>query len=417
MEKKDYKIAIVGAGVSGLIAALELEKAGYAPTIYERTNSVGGRVKTDMVDGYQLDHGFQVLLDAYPMARKYLDYTALELQRFLPGAHIYSRGARKTLGDPLRKPSLMWETLSSGIGTLSDKYKILKLNTDLKKKDLTTIFDAEETSTLVYLQEKGFSNDIIQQFFRPFFTGIFLEPNLDTSSRMFEFVYKMFGQGYATLPKGGIGEVPKQLASRLKYTKIELQKVIKTCEDNILFFDDGTKKRFDFIILATDAAPLVGNMRNQALTWRSCDTLYFTFKNTHDTRPLIGLIANQESLVNNIFVHTNLKTMQRGKGDLLSVTVVKNHDLSEYELIHKVKEELLQECGLEDLTYLKTYSIKKALPVLSGLQGTIFPTETRLTNTIFLAGDYLLNGSLNAAMQSGENAAKGLVEVLEKGIL
>jgi protoporphyrinogen oxidase len=416
MEKKDWKIAIVGAGVSGLVAALELERQGYAPIIYEKSDRVGGRVKTDVVDGHQLDHGFQVLLDAYPMARKYLDYEALQLQRFYPGAHIYAKGNKKTMGDGLRKPSLLWATLTSGIATPSDAYKIGQLQSHLKKKDIAQIFGTEETTTLAYLQKKGFSPGIIAQFFRPFFTGIFLEPNLETSSRMFEFVFKMFASGYATLPKAGIGEIPKQLASRLKSTKLEFGKEIVACEDNLLFFGEG-KKRFDYIILATEAAPLVSNMRNQGILWRTCNTLYFTMKRPADTRPLIGLIADDGALVNNIFVHTNLETAFQGEDALLSVTIVKAHGLTEYELIHRVKAELLEHCGLDGLTYLKTYAIPKALPALKGLQGTIFPTETRLTNSIFLAGDYLLNGSLNAAMLSGEQAAQGLVEVIEKGVI
>ena len=73
MEKKNTKIAIIGAGISGLIAALRLEKDGFSPIIYEKSDRAGGRVKTDIVDGYQLDHGFQVLLTAYPAAQKYLN--------------------------------------------------------------------------------------------------------------------------------------------------------------------------------------------------------------------------------------------------------------------------------------------------------------------------------------------------------
>lgn len=72
MTKNSKNIYIIGAGISGLITALELEKANFKPTIIEATNGVGGRVKTDTVDGFQLDHGFQVLLEAYPKAKQFL---------------------------------------------------------------------------------------------------------------------------------------------------------------------------------------------------------------------------------------------------------------------------------------------------------------------------------------------------------
>ena len=202
MNKKDYKIHIVGAGVSGLVASKVLEDYGYESMIIEATDRVGGRVKTDVIDGYQLDHGFQVLLTAYPSAQKYLNFEALELQHFIPGATIFSNGKQKTIGDPLRNIFLLFPTLFSGIGTLSDKVKILKLNRLLKNTTLDKIFDKSEKTTLQYLIDFGFSEEIISKFFKPFFSGIFLEPELETSSRMFEFVYKMFGEGYATLPKG-----------------------------------------------------------------------------------------------------------------------------------------------------------------------------------------------------------------------
>jgi Phytoene dehydrogenase and related proteins len=126
MKKKDYNITIVGAGVSGLIAAQVLENNGYAPTIIEASKTVGGRVKSDIVDGFTLDHGFQVLLSSYPAAQKYLDYNALNLQELLPGATIFKNGAAKTIGDPLRQFNLLIPTLTANIGTFSDKNKNFK---------------------------------------------------------------------------------------------------------------------------------------------------------------------------------------------------------------------------------------------------------------------------------------------------
>ena len=148
MTKNDYKIHIIGAGVSGLIAARVLENYGYHPVIIEATDRVGGRVKTDIVNGYQLDHGFQVLLTAYPAVQKHLDYEVLELQPFLPGASIFKSNDQQIIGDPLRNLSLLFPTLFSGIGNFSDKLKILQLNQKLKKKKMSDIFSEKEQSTL-----------------------------------------------------------------------------------------------------------------------------------------------------------------------------------------------------------------------------------------------------------------------------
>jgi protoporphyrinogen oxidase len=415
LDKKAYNIHIIGAGLSGLIAAQVLEQKGYHPTIIEATDRVGGRVKTDLIEGYQLDHGFQVLLTEYPMAKKYLDYKALELQKFYSGAVLFNDGKQKTIGDPLRNPSLLLKTLAANVGSFSDKLKILKLNAALKKKTLSAIFNAPETSTLKLLTTYGFSQNIIQNFFKPFFSGIFLEPKLATSSRMFEFVYKMFGTGYASLPKAGIEAIPKQLKTKLKNTSWLFNSRVERVEDGKVVLSDGQELQSHFAIIATTPDQLISNLKNQSTTWKSCDTLYFETENRLISKPLIGLLSNKETLINNIFYHTSIKTTNTPQKQLLSVTVVKNHRLTEQELQKRIEEELGRFCKINTLRFLKRYQISQALPDLSNIQYDLAPSETKIKDTIFLAGDHLLNGSLNAAMLSGEKAALGLIEVLEEG--
>ncbi|WP_296638420.1 FAD-dependent oxidoreductase [Polaribacter sp.] len=417
MEKSAYKIHIIGAGVSGLIAAQILENYGYHPTIIEATDRVGGRVKSDSYKGYTLDHGFQVLLTSYPAAKKYLDYKALELQEFLPGATIFKNGNQQTIGDPLRKLTLLFPTLLSSIGNFSDKLKVLKLNTILKKKEVSAIFKEEEKTTLQYLQDFGFSETIITDFFKPFFSGIFLEPNLDTSSRMFEFVYKMFGDGLAVLPKKGIQAISDQLKSKLNNTTFLFNSAVKEVKDNTILLQDHSEIKSHITIIATEANTLVSNLKNQETEWKSCDTLYFETEKRVIQKPIIGLIANKSSLVNNIFYHTSVHTNNTSDKELLSVNIVNNHQLNEAQLINKVQQELKEHCKIEGLHFLKRFQIKKALPNLTNLQYEISSTETKLKSTLFLAGDQLLNGSLNAAMIAGERAALGVIQTLEDGLI
>lgn len=414
MKKSEYKIKIIGAGLSGLVAAKVLENHGYAPEIYEASNSVGGRIKTDLVKGYQLDRGFQVLLSAYPKALEYLDYQALDLQELLPGAAIFENAKSKTLGDPLRASSLFFPTIFSGIGSFSDKLKILKLYTRLKKASITDIFERKETSSLVYLQEKGFSEEIINKFFKPFFSGIYLEPNLETSSRMFEFVFKMFGEGLAVIPKKGMGEISKHLAGQLKQTKIHFNTPVKQVKEGEIILESEEVIPTDATIIGAEASALVSNLKNQETQWKSCHNFYFETKKRTIEKPIIGLIADKDSLINNIFYHTSVATESNGGKELLSVTVVKQTDLSETELLKKVEQDLKNYCGVGDARFLKHYFIKKALPKISPLHYEIDSTETQLTDTIFLAGDQLLNSSQNAAMLSGERAAFGVIQGLEK---
>lgn len=417
MDKSAYKIHIIGAGVSGLVAAKVLENNGYSPTIIEASASVGGRVKSDTVQGYQLDHGFQVLLTSYPAAKKYLDFKPLALQELVPGATIFKNGKSQTIGDPLRNLSLVFPTLFASIGNFSDKLKILKLNRHLKKKSISAIFKTPEKTTLTYLQKLGFSEAMLQDFFKPFFSGIFLEPNLDTSSRMFEFVYKMFGDGLAVIPKSGMQAISNQLKKGLKNTKIHFETPVKSVKNEIITLQDGSEIESHFTIIATEASDLVANLKNQATAWKSCDTLYFETSKRTLQKPIIGLIADKNALINNLFYHSSVAMEMKGDKELLSVTVVKDHDLTAEKLIEKVAKELHVFCGIVHPKFIQHYQIKKALPKLSNLQYELSSTETKLTSSIFLAGDQLLNGSLNAAMIAGERAAMGVIGTLQDGLI
>ena len=413
MSAIEGKIHIVGAGVSGLVAAKVLESHGCRSVVIESTDRVGGRVKTDFLDGFQLDHGFQVLLTSYPEAQKHLDYKSLELQKILPGAAIFLSKKQKIIGNPLKEISFLLPTLFSGIGCFSDKLRILQLNHILKRKTLSEIFSESELSTSLYLKQFGFSNDIIRDFFTPFFGGIFLESKLETSSRMFEFVYKMFGEGHAALPKAGIEAIPKQLYENLQNTDFMFNKEVVSIKENEITLADRTKLESQVTILAADASGLVVSEKHKPMTWKSCQTLYFETNKRVIRDELIGLIPTQGTLINNIFYHTSVKTMSNINKELLSVTVIENHSLSDEMLVSRVKAELQEYCGIMFPKFIKLYSIPKALPNLQSVRHDLNIADTSCpVPGVFLAGDSLLNGSLNAAMMSGERAALDALKYL-----
>lgn len=410
---QDKKIAIIGAGVSGLIAAINLERAGYKPEIFEATDRVGGRVKTDYKDGFNFDHGFQVLLTEYPATQKYLDYELLELKHFYPGAIIYNEGYQDKIGDPLRQFSLLWPTITSRVGSFSDKLKILKLNRELKKKSFDDIFLAEEKTTLQYLKDYGFSDDIIHSFFKPFFTGIFLEHELNTSSRKFEFVYKMFGEGSAAIPKKGIQAIPNQLMAQLRNTKIHFNTPVASVEDQVITFKNETKKNFDYIIIATEASHLISNLNNQHILWKSVDNFYVNVKQRNYKEPMIGLIADKNSLVNNFYYTSE----PDAKEHMLSVSVVKPHNLSMEDLKSKITQDLSNFAKIDTIEVRQFYHIEKALPIMHTVNYMLPKSETQLKDQLFLAGDYLANGSLNAAMLNGESAAQAVISKIKDGFI
>ncbi|MEM0938255.1 MAG: FAD-dependent oxidoreductase [Bacteroidota bacterium] len=409
-------VHIVGAGISGLIAAINLEKMGFSPVIWEENDQIGGRVQTDFVEGYQLDRGFQVLLEAYPMAKKYLDFDALNLQPLDSGTLIFSNGQANFFGDPRRDISFLFPTIFSSFATLSDKFKIFQLNQKLNKDDVIEIFNREEHSTSSYLKKLGFSSKVIHSFFIPFFSGIFLEPDLNTSSRMFEFVYKMFSEGRAMIPRAGIGAISQQLKRRLQKTEIKLNTKVAHIKNNKIFLPGNESVTSDFIIVATNPENLINNYTS-SLQWKSCNTIYLTTPKRSFYKPIIGLNAAKDRFANNIFYPTSIETEGKGREELLSVTVVKNHELPIDRLVEVVRQELKKDFNIDQSAYLKHYNIPHALPDLKDLQYERDEGESLLTENIAIAGDFQLNGSLNAAMTSGEKAALITKRVLSGNLI
>ena len=404
--KHKETIYIIGAGVSGLIAAYELEQECYHPIIIEQTDEVGGRVKTIHEKGYALDLGFQVLLSAYPLAKKYLDLEALELHKLESGALIYVNDKAYRIGDPMRNWKMLFPTIFSDIGSISDKLKVLKLNNRLKRKSLDEIFESRETTTLQYLIEFGFSPKIIERFFKPFFAGIFLESNIQTSSRMFEFVYKMFGEGYATIPKLGIGEISNQLKNKLHNAEFIFNCEVKDITNDKILMVSGENLPHDGVIIATNSTSMIRSHKGADMKWKSCMCLYFEVDQTNIPANTIALIADSGNYANNLYAYTDVKT---GK-TIISVTALEHMKKPDAEIIEKIIAEVKKYTGALKVVFIHHYRIKQALPDIKNLKMTIQAGENQVMDNIFIAGDALMNGSLNAAMESGRIAAKSLLE-------
>ena len=398
---------IIGAGVAGLVAAIELEKAGYTPTILEATDRVGGRVKSDDLNDFPADHGFHVLLTEYPEAQHYLDYEKLDLINFLPGSVIFKNGKMEKIGDPMRDVSFLWPTTFADVGSVNDKRLILQLSLALKKKSIEEIFAEPEVTTLAYLKDYGFSDEMIGDFFQPFFAGIYLEEDLVTSSRMFEFVYKMFGNGFAAIPRKGMQAIPDQLANQLTRTTIRFKSIVNRIEDHQVYLESGEVLMAEQIIIATDPSPFFIKKDLKPTQWKSCYNLYFQTAKSVLEDPIIGLLPGKETMVNNFHYLDDLYGSRDEENTaILSVTVVKDHDLSAADMVQQVKTELAAHCKIEAGELLKIFHIKKALPQVTDLKYKSSVDMISPYDGIYFCGDYLANSSLNAAMASGRVVAE-----------
>ena len=404
------KIYIIGAGLSGLVAALELEKSGFSPVILEASGEIGGRIKTDEVDGFLLDHGFQVLNTAYPELAKYLDLPALHLKRFSPGAVIFEGKEFYLITDPIRNPLKIIGMAFSTVGTLLDKVKMFSLTKELKKKPNSKIFDEPSLPTHQYLRNYGFSDRIIDNFFKPFFRGIFLEKHLNTSSRMFEFVFKMFALGHAAIPEKGMREIPAMIRRQLSKTQIYFNTPVKQVEGKSIHLENGDIIEADRIVIATQPDRVMKQLQGQFSSPQQVINLYFSLQKSFIGKPMIGLLTGDRLINNFVFMDDVAKSYSTNGRALLSVTVLES-DVEEMELIEAVKLELEEVSGVnaEYFQFVKAYHIPHALPFLEDPKYSIPMTECKITDHVYLAGDYLLNGSINAAMTSGRIAAEAIV--------
>ena len=385
------KVAVLGAGVSGLVAAVELEQLGFSPIIYESSAHVGGRLASETYCDFALDHGFQVLLTNYPELKRYALLDPLDLQLFKPGALIFEHKQPHKIGDAFRDLSFLRSTLFSSVATLSDKLALLKEQKRLARCSAEAIFgQSREQTTLEYLSER-YSDRFIELFFKPFYAGIFLETALKTSYKHFEFVFHHFALGQAALVRNGIQRLPELLASRLSSSELKLGQTF------------GATQLDDFDAVIQTYAPSM-----QCQSFNACVNLYFEIEAAHagllsDLTRTIGLIP-QADYVNNLHV------LQAGHQRLLSATIVGQTEMSHAELEYAARQELLERCGIAVSKAVKTYVIKRALPAQIPMKAS---ADVRREGKLFFAGDYTLYPSLNAAMQSGRAAAEAVAQTLE----
>jgi len=407
-------ILIIGSGLAGLTAARVLKLAGRKVKILEASDAPGGRVRTDKYNGFLLDRGFQVLLTAYPEARHFLDYKALDLRSFSPGSIILNNSGIDEIGDPLREVTSLIRTLKSPVGSMKDKFKLLFLRLKLAGISIDEIFAKQETTTLQYLRNAGFSERIISNFFTPFMSGIYLEHKLDTSSRMFEFVFKMFSEADTAIPAKGMGMISAQLSSGLSAEELIFNERVLSIDGNEIRTASGRNYKAGNILIATAADRIPAPFQRIPVEKKSVTCLYFSTDKAPYHKALIALNANSNRLVNNIAVMSNVSADYAPEGkSLISVSLTDKQLLIEPEFLElKIKDELkfwYPHCI--NWEHLNTYSIPYALPDNRHATNDIRPSSMRINDSTFICGDHLMNGSINAAMKSGRLAAEAILSI------
>ncbi|GAB3959258.1 NAD(P)/FAD-dependent oxidoreductase [Spirosoma harenae] len=416
----DSPVIIIGAGIAGLTCAVYLKQAGIYALLLEASDAVGGRVRTDQVDGFLLDRGFQILLTAYPEAQRLLNYSALDLHVFRSGALIRDQTDWLTLRNPLQEPSALFETLTSSVGTLGDKIRIAELMRQTQSLSINELFHQTPTTTQTFLKEFGFSDQIIDRFFRPFFGGVFLENHLNTSSNFFEFCFRMFFKGEAAIPVKGIGAIADQLAAQLTPGQIWLNSPVRQLEGKTVQLDSGKTLTANAVVLAVDGIQAAALRKSSGLndsalpSFNQTICTYFAAPkspSSENAQKLLILNTNRNSVVHHLAVLSDVSPSYAPAGQsLISVSTQGIESLNEAKLTEQICQELTGWFGdtVAQWQHLKTYKIPNALPTYSPEQSGdgLHRQPLQLTDYLYQCGDQTAYPSLNAAMQTGREVAE-----------
>ena len=403
-----HEVIIVGAGLAGLCCARELHERGRKCQILEASDGVGGRVRTDEEDGFLLDRGFQVLLTEYPEAQRVLDYSQLDLRPFEPGALIRINGKFHRFVDPWRRPRHLFSTAFSSAASLGDKLRVAGLRRRLAKRSSEALLEDSEVSTIERLRERGFSPRIIEKFFRPFLGGVFLETDLTTSSRKFEYLFRMFADGDAVLPARGMEEIPRQLAAALPKGTIRTGTEVKRVFADRVELTNGQELRADAVVLATEAptaARLLGETSATHSNGVTC--LYFAAPKPPLAEPILVLNGDGKGPINNLCVPSQVSPEYAPAGQALISATVVGVELEDHELLSLARQQLTEWFGdqAQSWRHLRSYRIPHALPEQRKLDAE---SPSRRADGIYICGDYLSTASIQGAMVSGRRAAEAV---------
>ena len=412
-------IVVVGAGLAGLTAARVLTRAGLRVRVLEASGQVGGRVRSYTRQGFTLDAGYQVLFTAYPAVRRQLDLPALDLVTIAPAAVIRRGTQAQTMADPFRDPGSLLSTLGANALSVGDKLRVARLALSLKAGPAHALLNGPDESTRAFLTAEGFSAASLQNFFGPFFGGIFLKRDLSTSSRLFRYYFRMLMDGQIALPRAGMGRVADQLADGLNVSlNVRVERLVQT-ERGVSVVTNLGELEAGRVIVATDppgAARLLGEAA-PVLESVPSSYLYYSAQTTTHAQPRLLLNA-EDGLINNALIN-NAQWLSRavpGRApegqDLLVVSVPGQHDQTDAELDAEVRAELVGWYGaaVSGWSTLGTDRIAHAQFAQPPGYAARLPGHATPLPGVLRASELTSMSGIQGAMESGEKAAAILLQ-------
>ncbi len=399
-------VHVIGGGIAGIHCAWHLHRRSIPFRLYEASDGLGGRMRSDQVDGFRLDRGFQVFQSAYPEAKASLNYAELDLVPLKAGALVRKNAKWIPMVDPIRHPRFALSTTFNSIGNLSDRLKLIRMLWAARRSPLISLVgQGQDKPTFELLTEDyAFSKSFVESFLRPWLSGIFLETELATSANFFGFVLKMLAAGRICYPRTGIQAIPDQLAGSLPPQSIELNRPVRTVKPGVIEFESGPRDASQIVLAVPmhNADRMTGQqIQDRGSVMTTC--IYFAADRPPIVEPILMLNGESDGIVNHTFVMTNATPAIAPAGkSLISVSLVGD---TEYDR-GSVQSQLQNWYGRQvlDWTELAVYRIPHALPKQPPNFATHSPT--RQLDDMIVCGDYCASASLNGALQSGRIAAE-----------
>ena len=405
-------VVVVGAGLAGLAAARTLTRAGLSVHVLEASDGVGGRVRTDLVDGLRLDRGFQLYNPAYPEGARVLDYEALNLHPFAAGVVVALDGGFSRVGNPLRKPGWALTSLTSPVGSPLEKLRFVAYASRQALISSDRLLAAEDVSALEALTAAGIRGDLLDQVVRPFLSGVFLEDRLTTSRHFLDLVLRSFVRGVPSLPDAGMQAIPDYLAADLPRDTVHLNATVHRVHATSVDHGGGTTAT-RAVIVATNAGSASALLPGITVPHCHDVTTWYHLANV-DPRELTG---GEAALVID----------GRGTGPLVN-TAVLTHAVPNYATDGRVlvsssalglrpdtpdqrsaREHTARLYGIapSDLEHVATYAIRDALPAMVPPFAVRRPV--RMAPGLYVAGDHRDTSSIQGALVSGRRAAQSVL--------
>ncbi|MGX6601920.1 FAD-dependent oxidoreductase [Micromonosporaceae bacterium Da 78-11] len=409
----EVDVVIIGGGLAGLAAARRLDRAGVEWLLVEAADRIGGRVTTDVIDGWHLDRGFQVLNTAYPRVPALVDIEALDMRYFTSGVLVRRGGELHRLENPLRDPMAAAQTLTSGVGTLGDRLKFAALATRCATLPAARLLDAPEITTQEMLRKAGLSHRMIEEVLRPFLSGVFGDRSLDTSSHVFSMVLRSFARGRIGVPAAGMAALPAAIAGPLPYPQLLIGARTLSIGPGMVVTDSG-QINCRAIVVATDPIT-AGTLLPQLLApdMHGLTTFYFGADHAPIDEPTLLLDGDRREIIANTVVISNAapEYAPPGKSLIAASVVGVSAPSSASEAVMRVELSRIYGCPVGDWELIHVVSVPQALPSARVPQANL-RKPVDLGDGLFVAGDHRDSPSIQGALAGGWRTAGAVLSWL-----